>query len=77
MWLISTYVIEMLGYMIVALPIYLIARIIFVKIRKQPVKKLHEVLLALFVLYLVGLASQTIIPKWNMGCGRKYRQILF
>ena len=31
MGLISTYVINMLGYMIVALPIYLIARIIFVK----------------------------------------------
>lgn len=67
MWLISMYVINMLGYMLVALPIYMIVRIIFVKMRKQPVKKSHEVLLALFVLYLVGLASQTIIPRWNMG----------
>ena len=66
MWLISTYVINMIGYMIVALPIYLIARIIFVKVMKLPVKKSHEVLLALFILYLVGLASQTIIPEWNM-----------
>src|SRR5690606_6232596 len=34
---------------------------------KQPVNKTHELLLALFVLYSVGIASQTIIPKWVMG----------
>lgn len=67
MGLISTYVINMLGYMIVALPIYLFLRIVIVKRRKQSVKKSNEVILALFVLYLVGLASQTIMPKWNMG----------
>lgn len=67
MWLISTYVINMLGYMIVAMPIYVIARIIFIKIRKQPVNKSHELLLAVFILYLVGLASQTIIPRWSIG----------
>ena len=67
MWLISMYVINMLGYMIVAFPIYVFARILIVKSRKQPVNKSHELLLALFVLYLVGIASQTIIPKWVMG----------
>lgn len=67
MWLISMYIINMVGYMLVAFPIYAIVRIAFVKRRKQPVNKLHEVLLALFVLYAVGIASQTIIPKWVMG----------
>ncbi|MCM3639117.1 VanZ family protein [Sporosarcina luteola] len=67
MWLISTYVINMLGYMIVAIPIYIIARIIIIKIRKHPVNKSHELLLAVFILYLVGLASQTIIPRWSIG----------
>ncbi|WP_252504183.1 VanZ family protein [Sporosarcina sp. Marseille-Q4943] len=67
MWLISTYVIEMLAYMVVALPVYILIRTVIVKRRKLPVDKLHELLLALFILYLVGLASQTIIPKWNMG----------
>ncbi|MCG7345713.1 VanZ family protein [Sporosarcina sp. ACRSL] len=66
MGLIATYFVNMFGYMIVALPIYLIARLIFVKIRKRPVSKSREILLALFVLYLVGLASQTIIPEWNI-----------
>ncbi|WP_301244330.1 VanZ family protein [Sporosarcina highlanderae] len=67
MWLISMYVIKMLAYMVVALPIYLLIRSIIIKRRKRPVNKLHEVLLALFILYLVGLASQTIIPKWSIG----------
>lgn len=67
MGLISTYVINMLGYMIVAFPLYLIVRLVILKKRKKPVKKSQEVILALFVLYLVGLASQTIMPKWNMG----------
>lgn len=67
MSLISTYVINMLGYMIFALPIYVVVRMIIVKRRKRPINKLREVLLALFILYLVGLASQTIIPKWTMG----------
>ena len=77
MWLISTYVINMIGYMIVALPIYLIARIIFVKVKKLPVKKSHEVLLALFILYLVGLASQTIIPEWNIGVDERTGKFYF
>jgi len=67
MRLISTYIISMVGYMIVALPIYVIVRIIIVKRRKQPVNKSHELLLALFVLYIVAIASQTIIPKWVLG----------
>lgn len=77
MWLISTYVIHMIGYMIVALPIYLIARIIIVKVKKLPVKKSREVLLALFVLYLVGLASQTIIPEWDIGVDERTGRFYF
>ncbi|WP_381427586.1 VanZ family protein [Sporosarcina thermotolerans] len=67
MWLISMYVIEMLSYMVVALPIYVLIRTIIIKRKKLPVNKLHELLLALFILYLVGLASQTIIPKWSLS----------
>ncbi|WP_217642423.1 VanZ family protein [Bacillus sp. OK048] len=28
---------------------------------------MNEILMLIFVLYLVGLVSQTIIPNWNMG----------
>lgn len=67
MWLISTYIVHMLGYMIVALPIYMVMRIIFIKRRKQSFDKKREIMLAIFTLYIVAIASQTIIPKWVMG----------
>lgn len=56
----------MLGYMIVSLPLYLVARFIYIKKRKKKIKLIKELLLILFVLYMVGLASQTILPKWGM-----------
>lgn len=28
---------------------------------------MNEILMLIFVLYLVGLASQTIIPRWDIG----------
>lgn len=67
MWLISTYVVHMMGYMIVALPIYMVMRFSFIKRRKQSFNKKREIMLAIFTLYSVGIASQTIIPKWVMG----------
>ena len=67
MRLILTYLSNMLTYVIVALPIYLICRLIFIKKTKKQVKVFNELLLTIFILYIIGLASQTIIPYWNMG----------
>ena len=67
MGLIKMYVINMIGYMIVALPFYLIARVVFLKRKRKRVELMRESMLALFVLYIVGLASQTIIPRWDAG----------
>lgn len=67
MGLISTYAMNMFGYMIAALPLYVLVRIILLKRRKKRVNKLREFLLATFILYCIGLASQTIIPKWSIG----------
>lgn len=67
MRLILTYLSNMLTYVIVALPIYLICRLIFIKKTKKQVKVFNEILLTIFILYIIGLASQTIIPYWNMG----------
>ncbi|MFB9830336.1 VanZ family protein [Lederbergia wuyishanensis] len=61
------YIIKMLGYMIVALPFYIIGRVIFLKKKKKRVEPTRELILALFVLYIIGLSSQTIIPMWNAG----------
>jgi len=57
----------MLGYMIVALPFYIVGRVIFLKKKKKRVEPTRELILVLFVLYIIGLASQTIIPMWNAG----------
>ena len=67
MRLILTYLSNMLTYVIVAFPIYLICRLIFIKKTKKQVKVFNEILLTIFILYIIGLASQTIIPYWNMG----------
>ena len=67
MRLILTYLSNMLTYIIVALPIYLICRLIFIKRTKKQVKVFNEILLTIFILYIIGLASQTIVPYWNMG----------
>jgi len=67
MGLFRMYIENMMGYMIVAMPFYVIGRVIFLKKKKKQVKLWHEVVLAVFVLYIVGIASQTIIPRWDMG----------
>ena len=67
MGLIMMYIESMILYMIVAIPFYIICRIIFIKKKRKHVKILHEIVLASFILYIVGLASQTIIPQWDIG----------
>ena len=64
------YVLNMVPYMIAMLPILVAVRIsIKLPIIKEG-KKLnivHEIGVIIFILYLVGLASQTIIPKFELG----------
>lgn len=61
------YVVNMIPYMLIAAPVYLIIRIIFVKVKKIKVNRLREITMFLFVVFLIGLASQTIIPKFEIG----------
>lgn len=61
------YVINMIPYMIIAIPFYFISRIIFVRVKKIKINWLHEITLFAFVVFLTGLASQTIIPKFEIG----------
>lgn len=67
MGLVLQYIGSMLGYMIVTIPFYVIGRFIYVKKKQFQVTKMREVFLGIFVLYVVGLASQTIIPYWHAG----------
>lgn len=61
------YLVNMLPYMLIALPIYLVARIIFLKSKKRKLNWFREAAMLVFVLFAVGLASQTIIPKFEFG----------
>ena len=67
MGLIRMYIENMMLYMIAALPLYVIGRMVFIKMKKKSVEIMREIILAGFTLYLVGLASQTVIPNWSAG----------
>lgn len=63
---IINYIINMIPYMAIVLPIYIIARIIILK-KKNKINWNREIVLALFVLFITGLISQTVIPKFEFG----------
>ncbi|MCF2649298.1 VanZ family protein [Niallia circulans] len=65
--MIQMYLESMLIYMIFGAPIYLICRTLYIRLKKQEWKWNKEILLFLFVLFCIGVASQTIIPQWYMS----------
>lgn len=67
MGLIQMYIEKMLIHMLIAIPFYVIGRLIFIKMKKVKVKPMRELIMAGFTVYMIGLASQTIIPQWDMG----------
>lgn len=77
MGLVMEYIGSMLGYMLLAVPFYVIGRVIFIKIKKIKVEKVREMLLGLFVLYIAGLASQTLIPNWLFGIDSETGELFF
>ena len=66
------YLFRMAPFMLIALPIVLAIRIFLCRSRKKagiPVRAAHEVWLLMFAVYLVGLASLTVLPivRWQEG----------
>ena len=53
--------------MLLAIPVYLIGRLAICKTKKAKINRLREITMFAFVIFLAGLASQTIIPKFEMG----------
>lgn len=54
------------GVMLLALPLWLLLRTLWLLRKQQSPRWGRELLLALFCLYLIGLASQTLIgPRWR------------
>lgn len=64
---ISNYIINMIPYMIIAVPIYLIIRFLMLRKSSRKFNLYHEIALLIFVIFVVGLASQTVIPKIELG----------
>lgn len=64
---ISNYIVNMIPYMIIAVPIYLIVRFLMLRKSSRKFNLYHEIALLIFVIFVVGLASQTVIPKIELG----------
>lgn len=67
MGLIQMYIEKILIHMLLAIPFYVIGRIVFIKMKKVTVQPARELIMMGFTVYMIGLASQTIIPQWDMG----------
>lgn len=63
------YILNMIPYMIIAIPIIVIIR--YFMNRNKKINWHHEIALILFLLFLVGLFSQTIIPKIQIDTSGK------
>ncbi len=77
MSLILHYIREMLSAMIILFPIYCVGRYLYLRKKKQTSSACKELTLGLFALYLIGLASQTIIPRFDMGIYTSTGQFYF
>lgn len=81
MGMIGLYIINMATYMLLSLPMYMIIRYIYRYKKKIIFDIKHEILLGLFSIYVIGLASQTIVPTLYFGTysntGEFYFEILW
>jgi len=69
---VMSYILNMIPYMIIALPVIILIRVIScstMKRREVKTTTWHEIGFCLFAMFLVGLFSQTIIPKLDFGVG--------
>ena len=64
---IAGYILNMIPYIFVAIPVYVIVRFIILHYSKKDFYWRHELTLLIFILFIVGLTSQTIIPKFEFG----------
>lgn len=61
------YIINSVPYMLLSLPFYIVTRFIILMKNKTAKNWLREIVLLIFVMYCVGIASQTFIPKIEFG----------
>lgn len=61
------FLLNMLPYMVTAGLIYIVLRFIYIKVKNIEINFIREIVLMFFIMFLVGLASQTIIPQLQIG----------
>ena len=61
------YIINSVPYMLLSLPFYIVTRFIILMKNKTAKNWLREIVLLIFIMYCVGVASQTFIPKIEFG----------
>lgn len=64
------YIINTIPYMLCSIPFFVLIRVVCLSVTKKTRHKinwLHEIGFCLFVMFCVGVASQTIIPKLEFG----------
>lgn len=66
MQVVINYLSDMLPFIAAALPFYLIARFFVLKNKNNKINWYHEIALTVFAIFIIGLASQTIIPEFEV-----------
>ncbi len=61
------YIINSVPYMLLSVPFYIVTRFIILMKNKTAKNWLREIVLLIFIMYCVGVASQTFIPKIEFG----------
>lgn len=65
------YILTMIPYIVIAVPIYVIVRVVILKRKQVKINWYREIVLFLFIMFLVGLFSLTIIPKLEIDMAGK------
>lgn len=68
--MIVRYVEEMALTMLCLLPVWALLRLVWLRRRGERIRWRREVLLAVFVVYLIALAQQTVLPQVRWAGGR-------
>ena len=67
MGLVIQYIKGMIPYCMIGMMLYIIIRTRYYRKTNRKVEWNREIIALLFVAYISGLASQTIMPRWNFG----------
>ena len=66
--MIYEYIVNSIPYMVCSIPFYILIRFAILCLKKiDKINWFHEIGLLLFVVYCIGISSQTVIPKIEFG----------